>query len=422
MTMLQHREMKPSGVEWLGDIPQDWDVQPLRYQVRRVRRPVVDEEIVTAFRDGQVTRRSNRRVDGFTEATDYSGYQGIKPGDLVIHAMDAFAGSIGVSDSSGMGSPVLSVCEPLPQSNAMFLAHSIRLMSNRGWIESLSRSIRERTSEFRWNDASAQFVPIPSREEQDAIVEFLDRETVQIDELIEKQQQLIETLEERRESLILSTVTRGLSPETSMQQTGQYWAPECPANWTVERLSRHFGAVKGNNAALLSREYCTTIPGEFPVYSGQTSNDGVMAEIDSWEFDRGSKGTLLTTTVGSGQVMKMRRIFGKFSLSQNCMIIDPKNDFDLDYFKYQLEANFDATRGEQSSHMQTSFRMSDLYAKKIFIPAPIEQLEIAQYLNSEIAHIDFLTNKAEEMVELLTERRQALISAAVTGKIDVRGK
>jgi type I restriction enzyme, S subunit len=200
--------LRPTDVLWLGKIPETWQVAPLKAAFERVKRKPQDGAgIVTAFRDGQVTLRTNRRSDGFTEADDYSGYQGILPGDFAIHTMDAFAGAIGVSDSQGMCSPVLSVCVAKGQNDPRFMAYQLRLMAQRGWIEALSRSVRERTSEFRWAEAGSQKVALPPIEEQKAIADFLDRELKQIDILLEKQNNLTNLLNERRRSLVSEAVS-----------------------------------------------------------------------------------------------------------------------------------------------------------------------------------------------------------------------
>ncbi|WP_267779915.1 restriction endonuclease subunit S, partial [Vibrio cholerae] len=105
--------MKDSGVDWIGKIPEHWEVRRAKYIFKKENRPVsLEDDVVTCFRDGQVTLRTNRRTEGFTFATKEHGYQGIRKGDLVIHAMDAFAGAIGVSDSDGKSSPVYSACTP----------------------------------------------------------------------------------------------------------------------------------------------------------------------------------------------------------------------------------------------------------------------------------------------------------------------
>ncbi|WP_404418841.1 hypothetical protein [Marinospirillum sp.] len=120
MSFPQYPNYKSSNLKWLGDIPDSWDLIRLKHLFSLVKRPVREGDgIVTSFRDGAVTLRSKRRTDGFTNAVQEIGYQGIRAGDLVIHAMDAFAGAIGVSDSDGKSSPVYSVCVPNSEASSL---------------------------------------------------------------------------------------------------------------------------------------------------------------------------------------------------------------------------------------------------------------------------------------------------------------
>src|SRR5690606_2387738 len=182
-----------SGVDWLGEIPEEWEIRKGKFLFNREERPVrKDDSIVTCFRDGHVTLRSNRRTEGFTNAEKEIGYQGIRKGDLVIHAMDAFAGAIGVSDSDGKSSPVYSACTPNEGVSAYYFARLLRHMALAGFVSSLAKGIRERSTDFRWSDASEICLPLPSISEQTQIARFLDHETARIDALIEEQQRLIE--------------------------------------------------------------------------------------------------------------------------------------------------------------------------------------------------------------------------------------
>ncbi|MBJ7592846.1 restriction endonuclease subunit S domain-containing protein [Aeromonas veronii] len=153
-----------SGVEGIGKIPSTWKLKKAKWLFSKVDRPVRSEdEIVTCFRDGQVTLRSNRRTEGFTNALKEHGYQGIRVGDLVIHAMDAFAGAIGVSDADGKSTPVYSVCVPRneKQVNPFFYAYYLRDLALSGYIVSLAKGIRERSTDFRFSDFSQLFLPLP---------------------------------------------------------------------------------------------------------------------------------------------------------------------------------------------------------------------------------------------------------------------
>ena len=153
---------KDSGVSWLGEIPTHWRVERAKWLFRKMNRPVLDsDDVVTCFRDGVVTLRKNRRVRGFTESLKEIGYQGIRRGDLVIHAMDAFAGAIGVSDSDGKGSPVYSVCQPNKEVDSHYYAYAVREMARRQWILALATGIRERSTDFRFAAFASQQVPLP---------------------------------------------------------------------------------------------------------------------------------------------------------------------------------------------------------------------------------------------------------------------
>ena len=201
-------EMKDSGVEWIGEIPNHWVlVKPWRLFKPEKRKPEYGDEIITCFRDGQVTLRKNRREGGFTNSLKEIGYQRILIGDLVVHEMDGFEGSIGVSDSIGKSTPVYTVISSSSKHNNRFWMYLLREMSNTRYIESLSKSIRERTTEFRWNTWKTQKFPNPQLTEQTQIVEYLDEQTQKIDSTIEKETQRIGLLKEYRQSLISEVVT-----------------------------------------------------------------------------------------------------------------------------------------------------------------------------------------------------------------------
>jgi type I restriction enzyme S subunit len=184
-------EYKDSGVSWAKSIPAHWNELRLAALFELQKRDVEPEhEVVTAFRNGQVTLRSNRREDGFTFATKEIGYQGVATGDLVIHAMDAFAGAIGVSEAAGKSTPVYSVCSPKPGVDARFYAMLLRTMALAGFVESLAKGVRERSTDFRWRDARDVRVPVPPYDEQRAVVAFLDRETAKIDAVVAAQERM----------------------------------------------------------------------------------------------------------------------------------------------------------------------------------------------------------------------------------------
>lgn len=190
--MDRYSEYKPSSIQWLRELPSHWEEKRAKYLFQKENRPPKDrDEIITCFRDGTVTLRKNRRISGFTESFKEIGYQGIKKGDLVIHQMDAFAGSTGVSDSDGKATPVYSVCTPksdniLPE----YFGKVIRIMGLNGFIQSLYRGIRERSSDFRFETFARQTLPLPPLAEQEKIVSYLENKTLCIDAYVRERERV----------------------------------------------------------------------------------------------------------------------------------------------------------------------------------------------------------------------------------------
>lgn len=202
--------MKDSGVEWIGEIPKHWTVEKGKRLFKQMKRVVRDiDGIVTCFRDGEVTLRSNRRTDGFTNALKEHGYQGIRKGDFIIHNMDAFAGAIGISDSDGKSTPVYSVCKPWDENivYSKYYARYLRNLALQDFILSLAKGIRERSTDFRFKDFGELVYPLPPKDEQIEIIKYIEKQTTKIDKAIELQQNYIAKLKEYKASLIDSVVT-----------------------------------------------------------------------------------------------------------------------------------------------------------------------------------------------------------------------
>jgi len=210
-------KMKDSGIAWIEEIPEHWETRRAKFMFKknkRERRP--EDEVITCFRDGQVTLRKNRRLTGFTESEKYDGYQGIRKGDLVIHQMDAFAGSIGVSDSDGMGTSVYHCCTPTGDYNVYYYANLIRQMALSGFIQSLYKGIRERSSDFSFPVFGNQYLTIPPLDEQQSIVAYIEEKCEKIDKLASELQSEIDYLKEYKQRLIADCVTGQVNVQNEM--------------------------------------------------------------------------------------------------------------------------------------------------------------------------------------------------------------
>ena len=199
-------EMKDSGVQWIGNMPAHWDVIRGKYILRYMQKPVrEDDGVITCFRDGEVTLRSNRREDGFTMSDKEIGYQGIDVGDLVVHGMDGFAGSIGISDSRGKASPVLNVLET--DQNKRYIMYYLRSMAYSDVFLALATGIRVRSCDLRWNKLAELSYPVPPLNEQNAIVKHIDSVLSKADAVIADKKAQLAILDEYKKSLIFEYVT-----------------------------------------------------------------------------------------------------------------------------------------------------------------------------------------------------------------------
>ncbi len=199
-------EMKDSGVEWVGKIPNHWSIEKGKYILKYMQKPVKEtDEIITCFRDGEVTLRSNRREDGFTISDKEIGYQGIDIGDLVVHGMDGFAGAIGVSDSRGKASPVLNVLDT--ENNKKYIMYYLRSMAYSNVFLAIATGIRVRSCDLRWNKLAELLYPVPPISEQNKIVEYIDNILQKADEIIADKKKQLEVITEYKRSLIYEYVT-----------------------------------------------------------------------------------------------------------------------------------------------------------------------------------------------------------------------
>jgi type I restriction enzyme S subunit len=412
MSFPRYPKYKRSGVEWLGEVPEHWEATRLKNLFELMKRtPVEGDEIVTAFRDGQVTLRLNRRVDGFTNAIQEHGYQRVLPNDLVIHAMDAFAGAIGVSDSAGKSTPVYSVCRPRHEDTVVhYFGRLLRHVALSGYINSLAKGIRERSTEFRWNEAGNLIVPIPTYREQHAIASFLDRETAKIDALIAEQQRLIELLQEKRQAVISHAVTKGLNPDAPMKDSGIEWLGEVPAHWEVERLKFLCDVQTGEKDTENAVE-----GGEFPFFVRSQT----VERIDSMAFDCEA---VLTAGDGVGVGKVFHYHVGPFNFHQRVYMMNNFRQITGRFLFHYLRENFYkvALEGAAKSTVD-SLRRPMFMNFPVTVPAAAEQHAIIDEIERKSEQYGNLILAANEAIALLQERRSALISAAVTGQIDVRG-
>ncbi|MFD0960585.1 restriction endonuclease subunit S [Paenibacillus chungangensis] len=422
---------KYTQIIWANRIPEHWDTKRAKALYNKATRSVREyDEVVTCFRDGTVTLRKKRRTTGFTESIKEVGYQGIRKGDLVIHVMDAFAGAVGVSDSDGKGTPVYSVCIPKVKLNNNYFAYVVREMAKTGFIQSLYRGIRERSSDFRFDVFAAQVLPVPPLEEQNQIVKYLDSQLLKINKFIKAKKKLIATLKEQKQAVINQAVTKGIDPDVKMKPSGIEWLGTIPQHWSKEKITRLFKVIGSGT---------TPKSGDLKYYDGdiQWINSGDLKDAHLYDTKRKvtkialSDHSILKVYPKHTIVIAMYgATIGKLAISridaccnQACCCLSEVNSnrINLQYAFYLLYSCRNKLIEKSKGGGQPNISQDTIKSTWLPVPPVEEQERILSHIMEQIDRIDKSLFIIEKEVSLILEYRTRLISDVVTGKVDVRG-
>ena len=413
---------KESGLPWLGSMPAHWSRERAKWLFTKMERPVDDGDgVVTCFRDGMVTLRKNRRLRGFTEAIYEHGYQGIRRGDLVIHAMDAFAGAVGVSDSDGKATPVYAVCQPKPGINAHYYAFIVREMARSQWILALSRGIRERSTDFRYDTFGGQRVPLPPLAEQVAIVRFLDWANGRLERAIRAKRKVIALLNEQKHAIIHRAVTRGLDPSVPLKPSGIPWLGDIPQHWDTALNQRIFKEdIRAHN-------------GSIETQLSLSQRDGLIATKDMQErsLQTASYDNWKVAVPGDLVLNRFKAHLGVFFaatlrgiVSFHYGVFAPLRKLHTKYFEllfhtYPYRAIYAGCSNGMTVGLQ-NLSNQNFYNVRSVVPPISEQVAIVEYTERETQVLNTAISRLEREIELLREYRNRLVADVVTGKLDVR--
>lgn len=435
MSFPAYEKYKDSGVEWLGKVPEHWEVlQTKRLFWRRKDLNTgmrCDNRLALTMRG--VISRSMNDLDGL-QASEFETYQIFNAGDLAFKLIDLQnikTSRVGLVPETGIMSPAyirLAARDAETSSNAAYWYFTD--LYNRQVFNQLGGGVRQTLG-----PEELLTLPIPKipANEQHAIAAFLDRETAKIDALVAEQERLIALLAEKRQAIISHAVTKGLNPDAPMKDPGIEWLGEVPEHWEVKRLkfmaTVQTGIAKG-------KDYAGQTTIEVPYLRVANVQDGhldleEMATLSIPQADLPryllQPGDVLMNEGGDYDKLGRGHIWsGEIvpCIHQNHVFaVRPRGVSAqwLNAFTSSSAAQFYfMSRSKQSTNL-ASISSSNIMELSISVPPSEEQEIILTYLGSEIARGETLTQEATRAIELLKERRAALISAAVTGKIDVRG-
>ena len=424
------REMKDSGIEWVKTIPQSWNVRRGKTILSLQKRTPEDfgpDDVITCFRDGEVTLRRNRREDGFTFSDKEIGYQGIHKGDLVIHGMDGFAGAIGVSDSDGKASPVLVVCDS--KENKRFLMYYLRMLASQNVFLALATGIRERSCDLRWNKIADLLFPIPQRSEQDKIVEYLDNKCALVDSIISKQKIIIDKLKEYKMSLISEVTAKGLRTNAVMRDSGIEWIGEVCNHFEVVRLKYLLEGTLIYGASESGIEYDETLPRYIRITDidsdGKLKDTGKLSLTEEQAAGYILKdGDILFARSGGtvGKTFLYDEKYGRAAFAGYLIKATTLHSRLLPkyLYYYTLSSSYELWKDYIFNQATIQNIGADKYSDLLIPLPPIsEQNDIVTYLDKKLRVIDDSLKKRELLIERCADYKKALIYEVITGKKEV---
>lgn len=412
------RAMKDSGVEWLGEVPAGWRVVPGKRILTPLQRPVRDDDgVVTCFRDGEVTLRTNRRTEGFTVALKEIGYQGIEPGDLVVHGMDGFAGSIGISDSRGKASPVLNVLDS--DQDKRFLMYYMRGLAYRDVYMALSDGIRVRSCNLSWKKIGNLMFALPARAEQARIADFLDAKCAEVDRAVSAAEQSIQEYKAYKNSVVFQAVTKGLDPDAPMKDSGLDWIGPAPAHWDVLEQKWLMYKTKSICENWQGESVLSLTTGGVIVRDIESGKGKFPATFDGYQYiDAGNLVLCLFDIDVTPRCAGLAKQSGVISpaYSQFVMLSGAEARFYDYYFRAMDDRKLYLGLTSTMRHSFTADAFGLIHALR---PPVDEQLRIADYLDAKTAEIDRLIEAKQAIIDELKSYKQSLIYEAVTGKLEV---
>jgi type I restriction enzyme S subunit len=423
-------EYKDSGIEWLGVFPSHWEILSAKRMFQSVRTPAYksDEQLAASQKYGVIPQSLMMQLNDSKVMLALKGtesFRHVEANNFVI-SLRSFEGGIEYSQYTGCVSPAYTVLKNTKPISYGYYRYLLKCMPFIAALQSSTDSLRDGKS-INYEQFSALSLPLSSVQEQNVIAAFLDHETAKIDNLIEKQQQLIELLKEKRQAVISHAVTKGLNPDVPMKDSGVEWLGEIPSHWEMKRLG-YLGCAR--NGLTYSPENITDQESGVLVLRSSNIQNASLCFDDNVYVNRSipehflvkENDLLICSRNGSRNLIGKNALISKDAegMAFGAFMAIFRSQINTYIFWVLNSPLFDYQSGSFLTSTINQLTIGNLNSMEIPVPTFKEQKEIVQYLSEKNHDFIELINKVNNSIALLQERRAALISAAVTGKIDVR--
>ncbi len=443
MKYQKYPKYKDSGIEWIGEIPEHWDVTRTRWLFREINeRSTNGDEVLLSVSEYYGVKPRKEIVDPgdfLTNAASLEGYKKCQKNDLVMNIMLAWKGALGITDYDGIVSPSYNVFRPLKPKDVNYLHNLFRTKVYADIFRINSTGIIDSRLRLYPDSFASVKVIHPPMEEQDLISKFLEIHLKRLDTLTLRHEKMIERLKEKRQAIITHAVTKGLDPNVPMKDSGIEWIGEMPQLWKFTKLKylaskNEYSFVDGPFGSDLKNEEYQDIG--IPLIQLNNISNGVHLLNDTKFVSEEKANSLFKHLIKPGDIViaKMAdpvaraaivgRYYEKYVIVADCvkLVLEDQKASNR-FINYAINSSVVRAFAETLSRGTTRLRinLSSIKELPILLPSLDEQLHITDYLDNITSNIDLAIAKLQKVISLLNEHKLSLVSEAVTGKIDVRG-
>lgn len=432
------REMKDSGVEWIGEIPKDWDTKRIKAVLcerNETNSPVKTNFILSLTNDRGIIPYTEKGDVGNKSKDDLTGYKLAYEGDIVLNSMNVIIGSVALSSYYGCVSPVYYMLYTRNQQDSIkYYNYLFQTKELQNRLKGYGNGIMEIRMRIQMSKLNTVEFPIAPSDIQQRIADYLDRKCYKIDEIIEKESQVIEKLKAYKQSVITEAVTKGVNPDVPMKDSGVEWIGEVPEHWVVSRIAR---VANANKYSMVDGPFGSDMKNEEYVDEGipivQLTNiksfnhfTNTLKYITEEKHIQLSRHTaykgdiVIAKMMPAGRACILSDEFDEYVLAADAIRLAVSDDINKNFVLYSLNT-YCIEECTISSKGTTRVRISLDIARrlKIILPPFSEQQTIADYLDKKCTQIDETIAKKQATIEKLTAYKKSLIYEVVTGKKEV---
>ena len=428
------REMKDSGVEWIGKIPKYWNLERIQFCLKEIsvlNYPIKTEQVLSLVKDKGVMLYEDKGNKGNKAKEDVSTYKLAYPNTLIVNSMNILIGSVGISQFLGCVSPVYYVFKDTYKSDLRFINYVFNTREFQKELRKYANGILEIRLRVSAYDIFKRKIPLPSKEEQRKIADFLDEKCAEIDALTSDIQTQIETLEEYKKSVITEAVTKGLDPNVEMKDSGIEWVNKIPINWEINKIKYLSNQLfKGQGIKKDDVDPSGSIPciryGEIYSKYSNTFNQ-CFSFINSNQLSHKQpflqQGDIVFAITGEliEEIGKNVLYTGNEHCAVGGDIVVARITGDTRFMNYALNSSYCQNQKSCNKFKLKVVHISSFEIGNIILLLPPTniQKEIADFLDKKCSEIDLTISEKQQQLETLAEYKKSLIYEYVTGKREV---